>query len=396
MFIWLLDRLKAKDYLHYLNNDDFIVDFLGYLDDTYLAGLPDFSEITNNTGLVNKIVEQTSNEQVHPTAIFPTYIMDAIEANGLFYEKYECDLTKMIKKVDIHHCEPSCFIKGICRHGFSGKGKPLIPSTFISNAGIIHMKRNHPFVNQNVAELTVTMRCNNNAQPIAPNDNKSSLATLYYTTNYITKSPLSTYDTYSIAVKAYERITSTDINSDNNTKFKKLFTNMFNILASEAEYSGPEIAHMIFNRGKNGTHYCTDNFKTLNFWDFYRYINANLENEIENPSIPLIIDNEINTDYYNYKQDYFYRNEHLENISLYEFICCYRKDSKKTANQIRFDFLPCHVQSISHTMSKIRKENVPVYLGPSWPRKNDEKLVSEYSKIILGKYIPFNKKFYFS
>ena len=74
-------------------------------------------------------------------------------------------------------------------------------------------------------------------------------------TNYVAQPPLSTYNAFAIATKAYEKLTKQTLSPNIVDSTKQIMSNMFNILASEIEYSGPQIAHMINGYGVKGNDY---------------------------------------------------------------------------------------------------------------------------------------------
>ena len=114
------------------------------------------------------------------------------------------------KESAIHSCHASCFKyknDGVCRHGFGqkGVGKALQKLSIIDKDGNIHLKRLEGFVNEYNWIFQAGLRCNHDIKFIAKSIS-SSLACIYYTTNYITKSGLSSYNSMLFSFMALKKL----------------------------------------------------------------------------------------------------------------------------------------------------------------------------------------------
>ena len=379
-FFWLKTYCQLDEYRKFFTSDIFLQDFIKYIDSVISCEMPNFQQVTQNI--------------YHPCSIIPTYLQQFksnqydIDINA----EYNQDLFAVLKKTNIHVCNPNCYkSNGACRYGFGKGGKHLEHETFISKSGKIHHKRNHAYLNNYNPQIAVTLRCNHDIQFFCPLENDSALKALFYITMYITKHPISSYNYYAIAMKAFEKLKTDfkDEGVDSINLTKKLISNMYNLLATLTEYSGPQIAHLIFNYGRFGTHYCSDMIIPFNFYPFYQYIERFEKNKQENQLIPVVYCNYMikNPDL---TLDYFLRSVELDKICLYKFKSKYKVTQIKNANKKFYLMHPNHPNQ-NKCISELKTEYVVSYLGPTKPLSTDLEKQELYAKIMLGIFKPWRK-----
>ncbi len=213
-----------------------------YINDTIQCQVP------NVTSLLN-----VPDQNLHVCSRVPKYLLTKNVKK--FKNFIKSDVKQVLLKTNMHRCNNTCLNKyNQCRHKFGKHGKKLLTKSYISKRGKIHLKRLQKFLNNSNREMSLTLRCNHDIQFIAPMDQEGSLSILYYMTNYVAQPPLSTYNAFAIATKAYEKIKEQNLPNNVLDSTKRIMSNMFNILASEIEYSGPQIAHMINSYGIKGNY----------------------------------------------------------------------------------------------------------------------------------------------
>ena len=140
--------------------------------------------------------------------------------------------------------------------------------------GQITMRRSHPWINNFNEWLLSACRSNMDIKFIwSGNDAK---ALVYYITDYVTKSTLAFYDMFALAQQGIKSIEHERIsNSTDNIvdKSRKLVLRCFNMIASQQEVSGVQVASYLMNYGD---HYTTHTFKNLFLISIENYLQTEL------------------------------------------------------------------------------------------------------------------------
>lgn len=233
--IWIKDSIDPSNFDDFLQNEDNKRKIIEYLNNCIKSNFSDF-KTKNNDLLINK----------HDSVLSNTigYLNNSV----IDLEQFKDDVTKIAFETNIHNCTDSCFKnnKKKCRHGFGGSGKPLIKETFFNAQNKIEFKRDHPFLNNFNPYILISLRCNHDIKWLE-RAKSDSMAAIYYITNYVTKSGVSCHNFLSFALTYFEKLPIA-LNDDLNIA-KKMLQKIFSICTSQTEFSGAQIAHMLFNKG---------------------------------------------------------------------------------------------------------------------------------------------------
>ena len=254
MLVWLHNALNPIEFKDKVKNEKFRKEMLDFLDSIIHC---DFSGLT-----------KTENEQeaIHPCCKSPDYLLNDLD-DKLKFEEFKKDVYLVGASSVIHKCGPSCFKYGdgrTCRHNFSGLGKKLQEASIMDENGNIHLKRAHAYVNEFNWIMMAGLRCNHDIKYIGKSVN-SSLAVVYYLTNYITKNGISTYNNLLFGLMAMKNNAKYEAdNSDINNRAKKLMNSCYNAAANSTEYSAAMAAQLLLNHGRDGTYYSSHETTVLN------------------------------------------------------------------------------------------------------------------------------------
>ena len=125
----------------------------------------------------------------------------------------------------------------------------LVPSSTIDpDTGHISMRRSDSWINNFNEYLMAACHFSMDIKFIwSGNDAK---ALVYYITDYVTKMSLSFYDTFSFVQKSITSLTNLRNQADNETAIEnlcKLVPRCYNMLASQQELSGTQVASHLMN-----------------------------------------------------------------------------------------------------------------------------------------------------
>jgi hypothetical protein len=290
--------------------------------------------------------------------------------------------------------------------------------------------------------ICVACRCNHDIKFIA--SNKDAKGLVYYNTDYITKSALSTYQLYtlmkgaveeleigqSIAKERYDVATAID-------KSRLMVIRCLNRILSQQEMSGQQVVSYLLGLPD---HYTSHTFKRL-YWNDIDNWAATQEKPDEDakPEAYQLCQEDVNDSsdsesdsdiggsdseirerkiiQHNQRVDYMYRNAKLHHLSVYEFVreinkmkICReekrlanrKKDNKKTGRpaEARFPLQSAHPQGTSH-LHKSRPESsfvVPEICGKSVPCRpakcesaEEMKLWEQYARTVVLLFTPWHK-----
>ena len=266
--------------------------------------------------------------------------------------------------------------------------------------GNIHLKRAHGFVNDFNWIIQAGLRCNHDIKYIGKNVN-SSLAIVYYLTNYITKNGVSTYNQLLFALMAFQNNQKYESdNTDINFKAKRLMNSCFNSASNNTEYSGAMAAQLLLSHGKDGTYYSSHETTVLNLHGYLKEIKTSAITDDDLISTSNIYtDLGINKIFNPMKYHYEMRNKSLNDISLYDFISNYKNhkqtfDKKgvkigSTKNCNKVAHLKEHLQFNTHELRQYKEKKIPIVIGPSFPRKGDSQNAELYAQMILTMFKPW-------
>ena len=384
MLVWVLGGLNPSEFKEKLKLTKFKTALLKYLDSIIHC---DFNGLIESAPLA-------STNDIHPCCKSPDYITKDMRSKKNL-DEFLNDVYEVGKESAIHTCKASCFKYGSdeCRHGFGLKnvGKALRELSIIDEHGNIHMKRAHAFVNDFHWVMQAGVRCNHDIKFIGKSIS-SSLACIYYVTNYVTKNGISSYNSLLFSLMAFQKIEKYEREpTSSNEKTKKLLLACYNAAANHTEYSGALVCNMLMKNGNDGTYYSSHETKVLNLFSFIKELNLN-------DGCCDIGDNLVHVDQiFNRKKhgdigfnkimyDYQLRSVELDTISLYTFISSYKKQKiisnrKKTIKS--YSFCAEHYQYGVQELVQMAYDVVPLLLCPTIPRKEDNENKTDYAKMIL-------------
>jgi hypothetical protein len=152
--------------------------------------------------------EETANEgDIHPCCKSIDYITKnmKLKKNLAIFLR---DVYDVAQQSAIHTCRSSCFKYNAsrggsleCHYGFEKN----VGKAFVDTDGNINLKRLEAFVNEFNCFFSAGIRCNHDISFIA-RCISSSLACIYYVTNYITKSGLSSYNSMLFSLMAFQKL----------------------------------------------------------------------------------------------------------------------------------------------------------------------------------------------
>ena len=211
--------------------------------------------------------------------------------------------------------------------------KDLVNETTINKStGEINIKRNHPHVSDFNPFMMAGFRSNHNIQFLGTSNNEC-LKRIYYCTNYMTKNGISSYTAISFAASAFEKFNKEN-NVTSNDYAKQLLYKTYNFASYYTEYSGPQVASMILQNGKDGIYYSSHETISLNVWEILKYLkllNSNDESDTDNDNEDLVqmpTNEKINDKEFIKIKDYIYRNNHHNDTNIYDFTGKYLKKKK--------------------------------------------------------------------
>lgn len=274
------------------------------------------------------LIKQKSNENIHICCKTLDYLY-----NNDWKTEFLKDNYHLAKKTQRHKCniiKCKLYKQKKCKFGFgeNNLGKELCKKTNVTKHGNLQIKRLNRHINEYNIFILVSLRCNHDIKFVA-NDKNKSLSVLYYLTNYITKSGLSSYNALTCAITPFNKLNKYKIiNSNNNEQLnaQKIMNSLYNAVANKTEYSGAQVGAMINNIGQDGTYYCSHKTATLNIWSLYNKINNVKSNDYK--IIPDKIEEDLSI--YDYFYDYRMRPKELEMLNLYNFVSSYIKKKNKT------------------------------------------------------------------
>ncbi|CAM2710122.1 unnamed protein product [Rotaria socialis] len=297
--------------------------------------------------------------------------------------------------------------------------------------GQITMRRSHPWINNFNEWLIIAYRSNMDTKFIwSGNDAK---ALVYYITDYVTNSTLEFHDIFALAQQG---ITNSIDNAIE--KSRKLVLRCYNMIASQQEVSGVQVASYLMNYDD---HYTTHTFRNLFLISIENYLQVELtkarlqekdvdEERLDDMTTPFDEEQEEDTKQteeqflseptqtkngarfvmVNTRLDYQHRSQDLTALCLYDFASHFhtklidksdrhliknangsegeRLDTEGTKMNERYIFETAHSQSSSHIVIKHTNPVVPVLVGPQIPRQQREETRERYSRALLTLFVP--------
>jgi len=199
-----------------------------------------------------------------------------------FSLRFKRDVVRLVNSCNIHQHTATCYKYS------KGRGTPTcrmrMPRAIIEESSIdvqsgeVKLKRCHATIN-NFNEYIITA-CRSNMDIKYIFSSSDSKALVYYITDYVTKSNLSFYDTFSLMLKATQYLEKLTADSNKflsaEKKSRRLVLRCYNTLASQQELSGVQVASYLMDWPD---HYTSHEFANIFLIGIERYLQAALIDE---------------------------------------------------------------------------------------------------------------------
>ena len=203
--------------------------------------------------------------------------------------KQRCDLHFVTTKTVKHRfpCKKVCFKYGTttCRFNYP---RPIIQVTGFKN-GVIQLKRLDTLCNNYNKAIISCLRCNMDVKFIT--NGQDAKATIFYITDYVTKSEMSIFESVTLARDAVEKIDKNEyprrqdpnLTASENMSRRRIYT-FLNILDSHVERSGQWVATLLLGLPLE---YSSHKFKSFSTMSFVNFVHMNTE-ESGSPNPPSV------------------------------------------------------------------------------------------------------------
>lgn len=213
----------------------------------------------------------------HPSYEFPDYNVDengTVISDREWMARFLYDAKSIVAVTETHKHTATCRKKGTaCRFGFAGSGKALVMQTTIdAETGQIDMKRGNAKANNHNPAIAAVTRSNHDLKMTFTSSYKS-LQSLYYITSYTSKFEDDTSDILAMD-SAFNALEHKDLLSATNTKerIQRLIIRMNYICQGSLQFSGAQVAAMLLDLGREGTHYTGSTFCRINLYSFINHV----------------------------------------------------------------------------------------------------------------------------
>ena len=189
------------------------------------------------------------------------------------------DVVQLVNTSNIHNHTATCYKYSRARDNPTCRmrmPRQLVDKSSIDiDSGEIKLKRLHATINNFNEYIISACRSNMDIKYIFSGSDAKAL--VYYITDYVTKSSLSFYDTFSLVLKAIVSLEKSAIDSTNmmsaEERSRRLVLRCYNTLASQQELSGVQVASYLMGWPD---HYTTHEFAKLYLISIENYLQAAL------------------------------------------------------------------------------------------------------------------------
>lgn len=279
----------------------------------------------------------------------------------------DSDRVASVKQLHSKHHSATCFkygqrisTKNTCRFGMP---RDLIQSSNIDKHGIIHLARNHGWVNPWNPAIASCIRSNHDISWI-PTVSKS-LSLIYYITNYTTKddvSPLQMVTKAALLKQAIDHANTTQSPTTADLRLRQrgmdnFALRCFNSLSQDREVSGVQVASTLLQLPAYYT--INYNFISINLWWLRQYIRT-----IIHPAHPDTHPGTSTSSNFAAEEpctynanattptsifdNYKWRGELLSSFSIFEYCMLVRTRSSRDATAQDINFSPNHPRHLTH------------------------------------------------
>jgi hypothetical protein len=324
-----------------------------------------------------------------------------------FKAEFETMAHSVAKKLNMHNRHTATCYKyrsgrQACRFGFP---KALVSTNHINEAGDMILKRTNEHINYWNALIAVSLRCNHDVKFLQAK--AQSLALVYYTTNYATKTANPLYHSMAAVAAVRDSVAANSPHeevsgSDGSRKFllrafnrigivtqqvKFIYTNR--LTGVDRELSAVEIANNLLGYGESIT---DEKFVTLNVSSVciaMRNRFPQLAGGIRVGEPMITIRNGLP---YEYLDDYRYRGDGLANLNLYDYKSCIESVRKRSTSGL-YEYGDCYSYSSTFAQA-VKLVPAVVSLSGLWSLgSNDDEAETEEANAAasLGLFVPWER-----
>lgn len=371
---------------------------------------------------LESIITQGVDESIphDPEVNLPTVPPSAkdVESDDDFHLRLSHDSNCVARKMQVHSRNhlATCFKyrqtgsrKNACRFGMP---RDLVPASKIDEFGLIHLARNHAWINPWNPAIASCVRSNQDISWI-PTISKS-LSLIYYMTNYATKDDVSPWQIVAKAALLKQSIEKAKVADPPTTTDLRLrekgvenfALRCFNALSHDREISGVQVASVLLQLP---TYYTLNyGFTRINLWWLRRYVRAIIQPDspsddpmAEEPCTYETGDTAPVSIFDNYK----WRGPHLAPLALFEYSMLVKTRQARDAVADDKGFDPnhpryaTHVQRLARTASQVATVTFNGQLTEfqvaedavpgGHPRTTA--IMNDVAEILLGLFVPWDQ-----
>lgn len=374
---------------------------------------------------LEKIIIQSIDENIplDPEVNLPLMPPSArdVESDHDFYLRLSHDSNLVARQKQMHsqHHFATCFKyrtnrpnKDSCRFGMP---RDLIPFSGIDELGVIHLARNHAWINPWNPAIATCLRSNHDISWI-PTVAKS-LSLIYYITNYAAKDDVSPWQMVAKAgllKQALEKAKVADPPTAADLRLREkgmddFALRCFNTLAHDREISGVQVASTLL---RLPSYYTVNyNFVSVNLWWLRQYVRALTPPEAlhdRGASNPLQEETCTyqagDTAPVSLFDNYKWRGTPLASLTFFEYCMMLRMRSKRGTTDTDIEFDPAHPRYSTHTQ-RIAQTPAQVatvtFKGQLTQFQTDEDsipgghpqtdaILNDLAEILLGLFVPWH------
>ncbi|OKO94694.1 ATP-dependent DNA helicase pfh1 [Penicillium subrubescens] len=342
------------------------------------------------------------------------------ESDNDFHLRLSIDSNCVARKMQVHSKNhlATCFKyrktasgKNACRFGMP---RDLVPTSYIDKFGLIHLARNHAWINPWNPAIASCVRSNQDISWI-PTVSKS-LSLIYYITNYATKDDVSPWQIVAKAAllrHSIEKARKADPPTATDLRLREkgmgnFALRCFNTLSHDREISGVQVASVLLQLP---TYYTVNySFTRINLWWLRRYVRAiirsdNLDRSRSSDSIaeePCAYETG-DTAPVSIFDNYKWRGPHLASLALFEYCMLVKTKNIRDAIADDADFDPSHPRYTTHVQRLARSPSqvaTVTFSGQLTEFQAAEDavlgghpkttaIINDMSEILLGLFVPW-------
>ena len=329
LLLWIEGAYSPQDIRERLLSDDseFQKALVDYLEDSHSG---DFLLGDEHTVKGNINEREASLGYQNPTLTLPSKPPvcndkscdgPKCQVRGQWWTQFKSTVDDLLFRSNRHVCRKNWCLKNrwnSCKARFPRR---LFSETICDDTGHISMKKKEPMINTFNSMLTYLLRCNTDVTSLL--SGTSIKAVIAYVTDYVTKSPLKTYNIFETICDTFDR-NAEMLNGDNDRyqKARSLLVKIVNGLTTKMQIGSPMASSYLLGLPD---HYTSHEFKPCRWRPFVKEVvkcwpdsEQFSEEDFQNEKVVL---QKINNTYvaYNMVLDYTHRPCCLEYLALYDW-----------------------------------------------------------------------------